>query len=345
MANIFKNKFQKWVNNRIPPSHEIALGHRQLFIFSSRAGWMYLTIMILMLIGATNYQNSLGFVWSFLMLAIGLLTILKSFNNLKGLALTGLSCQAVFAGEKAKFLIAARSEKGAFSLGFGFKGQTQQWLDIPPNESISFELQQEMPLRGWHQSTRIYLHSEYPLGLLRCWSWIDLNQKVLVFPKPQQPPEVNKYFQIEADPAKGTLQPGDDFEDSRRYQEGDSPRHIDWKVYAKTEKLYTKKFEKPVSNEIWLDFDQFEGIDKELRLSFLSYLVIKSELSNQPYGLKLGNQTIGPSQGDKHQYHCLAALATFGDPPIPETPKSQNKRFKWLRILFSRKPGVINHGQ
>ncbi len=343
MKNPFKSRFQRWVDRRIPAKNEILLGHRQLFIFASRAGWMFAAILVLMLVGATNYQNSLGFALSFLLLAIGLLTILKSFSNLAGLRLTGLAAAPVFAGENALFAIMGKSVKGSYSVGFGYEGITQTWVDFPPGETIQFSIKFNTQHRGWQKTSRIYLHSEYPLGILRCWSWLDLQQQVLVYPKPIKPTEVDDLLDGENDPLKGNIQPGDDYEENRRYQTGDSPRHIDWKIYAKVNELYTKKFNQPKGNEIWLNWDQFPGVEKELRLSYLCYQVLGSEKSNQAYGLKLPHVTLGPAQGAAHQQHCLTALATFGK-AVDEQPhiKSPKGWFYWLRVLYAKQPGVIN---
>ncbi|NIM70794.1 MAG: DUF58 domain-containing protein, partial [Xanthomonadales bacterium] len=34
-----------------------------------------------------------------------------------------------------------------------------------------------------------------------------------------------------------------EFSDHRKYSPGDEPRNIDWKVYARTDRLYIKRFE------------------------------------------------------------------------------------------------------
>ncbi len=344
MKNPFKSRFQHWVGRRIPPSNEILLGHRQLFIFASRSGWMFAAILILMLVGATNYQNSLGFALSFFLMAMGMLAILKTFANLAGLKIIGLAVTPVFAGEKASFPIMGQSLKGSYSVGFGYAGLTEIWVDFPPQQVIQFALKFKAPQRGWQKTSRIYLHSEYPLGILRCWSWLDLQQQVLVYPKPIKPSEALNIFDGENEPSKGRLQPGNDYQESRRYQPGDSPRHIDWKMYAKVDVLYTKKFDQPEGNQIWLNWDQFAGVEKELRLSYLCYLVLEAEKSNQAYGLKLPQTTLGPSQGAAHQQHCLTALATFA--PSASHKKSKRRpgklRFNWLRVLYGGQSRTIH---
>ena len=95
--------FNQWLKNRIPPNQEIQLGQRQLFIFSTRSGWMFALVLMLLLIGATNYQNSMVFFLSFFLMALGLLSIFFTYANVSGLKLRALNASAVFAGESARF--------------------------------------------------------------------------------------------------------------------------------------------------------------------------------------------------------------------------------------------------
>jgi len=270
---------------------------------------------------------------------------MSSFSNLAGLQLTGLASQPVFAGEKASFPIVGLSKKGSFSVGFGYQGVTQIWEDFPAGENVQILLDFKTDRRGWQKTSRIYLHSEYPLGILRCWSWLDLQQKVLVYPQPIAPTQSNNYLDGEQDPLPGKIQPGEDYDENRRYQSGDSPKHIDWKIYARLNELYTKKFTQPLGNEIWLDWEQFAGTEKELRLSYLCHLVLEAEKSNQPYGLKLPQTILGPAQGAAHQQHCLTVLATFAGvgENVDDQKSSKKSLFYWIKVLFTKQPGVIKH--
>ncbi len=307
-----QNRINSWLEKRIPANQEVILGHKQLFIFSSRSGWVFGAILLLMLIGATNYQNSLAFMLTFFLMAIGLLNIFQTYRNLSGLKLTGLSAQPVFAGEETKFPFLVETERGCLSLGFGFEGTIQTWADFAPGKNKKIEIKFKTLRRGWARPGRIYLNSEYPLGLMRCWSYIDLDQKVLVYPKPIAPSFHHaKNSGAEDEDLNNAKQSGEDYQESRRYNPGDPLPHIDWKVYARTDNLYTKKFDEPQGKEEWIDWDEFEGAEMELRLSFLCYLVLEAEKSQQPYGLKMPNKTISPAVGSSHLQQCLEQLATF----------------------------------
>jgi uncharacterized protein (DUF58 family) len=329
-----RNRISRWLDKRIPATHEIFLGHRQLFIFASRSGWMMAAILILMLVGATNYQNSLAFALTFVLISIGLLSILKTYGNLSGLTLKGLSPKPVFAGEITLFQITGKSPSGCYSLGFGFDGKIQNWYDFLATKETLVELQLKASSRGWFHPGRIYLASEYPLGIMRCWSWLDLQQKVLVYPKPISPGDYKQFFESGDDTDKRTIQEGDDYQESRRYQQGDQPNHIDWKIFAKTDELYTKKFAEIKGSQLWLNWDSFDGVETELRLSFLCYLILQAEKTNRPYGLKLPSQQFPPANGAVHQQQCLTALATFGEPPAS---KHSYKKKSGLFSIFKKK--------
>ncbi|MBD3647988.1 MAG: DUF58 domain-containing protein, partial [Pseudomonadales bacterium] len=61
----------------------------------------------------------------------------------------------------------------------------------------------------------------------------------------------------------------------------------------------------------WLDWDNFQGLDREARLSRLCYQVIRLSSGNDEYGLRLPGLTIEPSRGAEHREAVLRALALF----------------------------------
>ena len=75
-----------------------------------------------------------------------------------------------------------------------------------------------------------------------------------------------------------------EFSEHKSYNVGESTRHIDWKVFAKTDKLFNKKFEEETNLRCWLLIDQsssmYYPIDTNGKISFsiiasacLSYLL------------------------------------------------------------------------
>ena len=59
MIEQLKPFWQRWLVRRIPPASRIELNHRRIFIMPTRAGAIFALVLILMLLVAINYQNSL----------------------------------------------------------------------------------------------------------------------------------------------------------------------------------------------------------------------------------------------------------------------------------------------
>ncbi len=69
-----------------------------------------------------------------------------------------------------------------------------------------------------------------------------------------------------------------EFAEHRLYNEGESTRHIDWKLYARTEKLFTKKYEEETNLRCQLVIDcsssmLFPKDESETKLSYSIYAV------------------------------------------------------------------------
>jgi hypothetical protein len=87
----------------IPPQNRVQLGRRRIYIMPSRYGIWFTSTLLVMLFGAINYNNSLGYLLTFLLASLGLVSILYTYRNLAGLTVEVGKAQAVFVGEMADF--------------------------------------------------------------------------------------------------------------------------------------------------------------------------------------------------------------------------------------------------
>jgi len=60
----------------------VRLDLRRIFILPTRSGIIFGLILMAMLIGSINYNNSLGFLLTFTLVGLGLVSILHTFRNL-----------------------------------------------------------------------------------------------------------------------------------------------------------------------------------------------------------------------------------------------------------------------
>src|SRR5699024_2538312 len=77
--------FQRWLKKRIPASSQVRLNHRRIFIMPTRAGMGLLLLLLIMLIGAINYQNSLIYAVVFLLGSLFWVGLHHTYRNLAGL--------------------------------------------------------------------------------------------------------------------------------------------------------------------------------------------------------------------------------------------------------------------
>src|SRR5690606_16451787 len=117
-----------------------------------------------------------------------------------------------------------------------------------------------------------------------------------------------------SDVCSSDLRGEEDFAGFRRFQAGDSPRHVAWKAYARSGELYSKQFAGADTSSQWLDYDEIPATDVERRLSVLARWIVDADRTGRDYGLRLPGTEFPPAHGDAHRHRCLEALALFEAP-------------------------------
>jgi uncharacterized protein (DUF58 family) len=293
----------------------VTLGQRHIYILPTRDGLVFGLMLLAMLLGAANYNNSLGFVLTFLLGSMALVSILHTYRNLAGLQLQPGHCPPVFAGEQARFQLwldsAAPHPRADLLFGWTTK-DNQVALDVPAPAPVSVVLERPAARRGVLPGGRVVLRSRFPLGLFYAWSWIDLELSCLVYPRPLAGPVALGAASAQAGPGSALDRPGqEDFLGLRPYRPGDSPRHVAWKQAAQRQDLLTKQFAEASAAVVWLDLDAVAGPDLETRLSYLCAAVLDLDRTGRTYGLRLLGATLGPDSGNRHRQRCLEQLARF----------------------------------
>jgi uncharacterized protein (DUF58 family) len=289
------------------------IGARRIYILPTRYGLIFGLLLLLLLFGSMNYANNPAFLLTFLLVGLGLVATIYTWRNLVGLELVAGRCEPVFAGQDARFEIQVlnrrQGERPAIRLNI--KGERQVVADLT-GDSSSLSLVRPTSRRGMLKLGRFVVSTEYPLGLLRAWSYVDLDNSCLVYPTPGplMPPADLPDYRHSAEGDKGVGV--DDFVGLRSYRPGDSPRQINWKALAREQGLQTKQFGGDRSDRLWLDWDTLEGMDTETRLSRLCRGVLDACEQQQEFGLRIPGTEIEPSRGQDHRHACLKALALFG---------------------------------
>lgn len=295
----------------------VVLDLRRVFIVPSRVGLLYGFVLIVMYLGAVNYNLGLGHALVFLLASLALTGMVHGFRNLAGLRIHAGKSAPVFAGDNAEFQVriendsdrdrpsvSVRRDRGAPPVDFG----------IPARTSVVVSIEVASTQRGWLNLEPLTLSTTYPLGLFYAWSHPQPPMRCLVYPKPIMrplPPPTPG-----ANPGThGRLAGDDDFAGLRLRQAGDSPRHVAWKAFARDPEhrpLMVKQFASGSEPELWLDSGLLPAVGLEVRLSILTGWVLAAERTGARYGLRFPGGELEPDCGAHHAEACLRLIALHG---------------------------------
>jgi len=314
----FAEKFiQNFAAKRQPEaSQQTTVDRHRLYILPTRHGLMFFLILLLILLGAINYENSLGFMLSFLLGSLGFLGMIYTHQNINKLTVSIGRAEAVFAGQEILFPITIKRADSSPHPNLQILSDhgTPVHAHIIDADITECKLTQLAQARGYTHAGRIKLFSEYPLGLFHAWSWLNLQSRCLIYPAPD-PHHYTLHFAGDSSMGNNTDDKSgvDDFSGIREYQSGDSPKHMAWKSIAKTGELQTKLFNNETSEEIAINWsDTQETLDLEQRLSILCRMVLDASEQSLKFALNIPGTNIAAATGLQHKHQCLKALALFG---------------------------------
>jgi len=309
-----RDRVRSWARARQgkdPRSTE--LRSRRIYILPTGVGLVFGVMTFTMLLGSMNYNNNLSFVLTFLLVGLGFVAMHQCQRNLVGLEVSFAGVEPVFAGQAAEFRIAItnHSTKRRPHLQIYVDGVTSRLDDLGPGESRVFRLEIPTQRRGRVTLERFGVRTMFPFELFRAWAWLHMDLSGVVYPRPADdvlsPPPTQAAQGHRQHDARGE----EDFAGLRRFHEGDSPRHVAWKAYARSGDLLSKQFSGADTSSQWFEFDRVPVTDTERRLSILTRWIVDADRTRRDYGLRLAGKEFGPAHGETHRHRCLEALALF----------------------------------
>lgn len=315
LRSAWETRFYRWIDQRSPRARAIQLNRKNLYTFPNFTGLLYLGITCVIWLLGTNYQNNLILGLSYLLVSIFVVSILHAFANLAGISIRFVSARPAFAGDPASFILELNciNKAGCDNLELRWPGGETQTITLNHNEPQQVIVRALSVQRGYLHPGRLLVQSRFPLGIIRCWTWLNLDASALIYPAPIACDEPHAQASDGREEGGTSQRGGDDFSGLRDYQAGDPIKHIAWKQYAQDKGLFTKEYEAYFSAEKWLDWDSLNQ-PQELRLSGLCYWALDYEQRQIPYGLRLPGLELAPALGEHHQQSVLAALAEFNLP-------------------------------
>lgn len=296
---------------------QLTLASRRIYVLPTASGLVYGVMLVTMLAGSMNYNNNLGFALTFLLAAIGIVTIHHTHRTLAGLRLLYLGAEPVFAGDplEVRVGLANDSRSARDEIFIGWPGHAEVPGGMAPTASRTVTLPLPTSRRGALVLPALRLATRAPLGLVQAWAWVHLQPRPIVYPRPA--PRVRAMSAPDAHPEAQDAgrSGGDDFAGLRDYHAGDSPRRIAWKSYARTGDLLVSEYRgESAETVLWIDWDALPASDVETRIARLARLVLDAFESARPWGLRVPGTRIEPGQGREQLHACLRCLALAGPP-------------------------------
>jgi uncharacterized protein (DUF58 family) len=305
-----------------------AYRRQRIFIMPSRPGYGFAVLLIVMLLGAINYNNSLGHLLCFLLASLGHVAMYHSHRNLKNLSLDVTPLDPVFSGQPARFLMRIENpeSRSRLQLEIGHRQQLQkrrfkpfQHFDpihtvafVAGNDAHSETLSIATHQRGWQALDTLRVASRYPLGLFYCWTLYPQTARILVYPAPRGAKALPLPLSGQAQRKQYETAGEEDFAGLRAYRPGEALHRVAWKSMARDDVMRSKQFASPQGAEITLRWrDVVDLTDDEDKLSQLCAWVVAAEHEGHRYGLDIPGVTLIPGHGSSHQHACLKALALY----------------------------------
>lgn len=305
-----------WAERRLPAltrlrpreALPIVLHRRRIYIVPTGFGLGFSVLLAVMLVGALNYANNAALMLTCLLGAATAGSMLVAFRVLNGLVIGTLRAGTARASEQITVsldLWANHRERSAVRMDITGR---EIAITVPAGGSATVEFELHAERRGWLPLPRTRIHTQWPLGLFRAWSWIHPDSTVLIYPMPEAMGP--SPFEPQGDADRGRPRVGDELAALRDYRPGDPRRQIAWKLSARHHGLLVKDMEQPAPKEDWrLDWDSVRGLDDESRIARLARWIDEARDSGRRWSLRLPDGYFDVAQGDEHYHRCMTALA------------------------------------
>lgn len=342
MRKFFRKRWQRWVNRRIPRSDTQIFNQKNIFILPTGPGVVFGALLLIMLITGINYQNSLIYLITFLLGAVFVGAMHQTHRNLSGLELSLVQPGEGTAGEEVPFRFRATAGRDdAIAVVLSCEESSLAPMHVPAGQAKDLVLPVPSAHRGYLRPDRIRIETRFPFGLLKAWSWVRLSSAAIAFPRPLPAPDVLSSVDDGDESSIARSVEGNDHVDLRPWREGDLSQRVMWKRFARNGQMVVADWEGESGSPDWLDFNAFPGMDNELRLSYLAWLVRERERVGARFGLNLPGQIIEPDSGPAHALRCLRALAVWGEEkPRDAVPQAHGTRVRGVDNTMDRQRGV-----
>ncbi len=280
----------------------------RIYCMPNRFGFIFFLIFILMLLVGGTYQNNLVFMMAFILLALGLVTIIQTARNIRDLEVVFLEVESDFAGHRslARVVVRNNGSDTAFNIKVGVESLKKRRFFRPnlnsgvintiPAKSLA-QIEISYPLEspwGIYNIDRVDLSTLYPYGLFRTWIIGKKEAEFFIYPQPSGQQEL---------PVTRSLI-GEDFSNHRVYSVGDSFSRVDWKLLARGRGMYTKEYNSAHEEKIAFEIKELKKHSIEQAMQWIQLC----QENNIEYSLKTDKISTAFSNSPSHYHQVLKTI-------------------------------------
>jgi len=312
------------------------LFHPRRTIKPTRDGWWCLLVAVALGVAAINTGNNLLYLLVSALLALIVVSGILSEQTMRGLRLTGIGPEEIYAGEPALFgaVLTNRKQRltsysvtvelltpGAHALESQSRFIYFRRVEAGTERLATWE--ETLPRRGRQRLHGVRITTGFPFGLFVKAARPALTDEVLVYPRVRpMTAESLRHRGDSGDAAARRRGRGGDLHDLRGYRPGDDPRFIHWRSSAKAETLVVREHEAETSHDTRLVLVG-RGVSRSeaLEAGLSEAASIAVALTRAGAGVELrGPDCFVPlGHGRPHLRHVLGALALY-EPDAPSSP-------------------------
>lgn len=310
------SRLRSWALKRQGPDVlPLTLAGRRIYILPTPAGWMFALLLATMFVAGMNYGNGLALLFTFWLAGFALVAMVQTQRSLAGTRLLAVSVSPVHAGDALTVRLAVAGDVAPGDLQLQVDGQpdteVKQAADLPADANGEVTLRIPAGRRGRWRAPPLHLSSTAPFGLFRTWTWLSMEASTVIYPRAsglRSPPE-----QPGENPGSVPQPHGlDELAWLRDFRDGDSPRQVAWKAYARGQPLLVREYHGEGALQHEFDFDALPGLDTEARLSQLTRWVLDAHARGEGWVLRLPGSAPLAGSGGAHLTESLTKLALHG---------------------------------
>lgn len=343
---VIKDRLARFFEERSPKSDTFALSIKNIYVFFSRQGVLFLGLLVITFIAGVNYANNLILGLFFYLLSIWLVSAVLTFLQLSSLQ---IAFQTAHLTEAEQLLwvtlrLAHTQGKPARQIALGFyelddgvfekrhlknhsavskalerlsaserQAFLQNYKTIVP--ALDKEVVVKLPVltdkRGAVVLPRLNIKSTYPLGVVQAWGYGRFASTGFAYPVPMAFEEHQDKQRADTpdEYASNFYRVGqDEFDRLDTYKEGENLARVSWSHVARGMGMLTKHFTDPVGQTYCIDYDAMPASHHEDKLAQMAKVVLAMKGQAGAFAIRLPSGEMA-GQGDEFVQKCLLALA------------------------------------